>query len=57
MAIDSSNLRRHIAGEQSENLKIIIDLMNFFRAPVTEQCLWTLNNFMLGEREYASVLV
>lgn len=55
MAIGSLALRKMIAEEG--RLKHFIDLIFFNRAPVSEQCFFTLNNFLLEDRSYAQQLI
>ena len=50
MAIGSLDLRKMIGAEG--RLKHFIDLIFFNRAPLSEQCFFTLNNFLLEDRSY-----
>lgn len=53
LAIDSQMLRTVISGHDGLGLKIIVDLILFNRIGLSEQCFWTINNFLLADREYA----
>lgn len=55
MAIGSLALRQAIAEEG--RLKLFVDLIFFNRAPVSEQCFFTLNNFLLEDRQYTQQLI
>ncbi len=57
MAIDSSKIRQIVSHENGIGLKMIIDLISFQRVLISEQCFWTLNNFLLGDRTFTPVML
>ncbi|CDW78857.1 importin subunit alpha-2-like [Stylonychia lemnae] len=57
LAIDSEKMRHQIANFNGNGLKTIIDLIYFNRAPLTEQCFWTLNNFLIADFQYNQLCI
>lgn len=57
LVIDSGHLRQIICGHNYAGLKAILELINCKRAELSEQCFWTINNFLLSERSLASPLI
>lgn len=57
LVIDSAHLRQIIAGHNYLGLKAILELINCKRVELSEQCFWTLNNFLLSDRILAQPLI
>ncbi|TNV80522.1 hypothetical protein FGO68_gene17177 [Halteria grandinella] len=57
LAIDSAVLRGTILGLDGSGMKLIVDLIMFNRAPLSEQCFWTINNFLLSDRQCSQLLI
>jgi hypothetical protein len=57
LVIDSAYLRNILTGENFIGLRCIMELINCKRAELSEQCFWTLNNFLISDRSLAQPLI
>lgn len=56
-AIDSDKMRNQIMSYNGNGLKVIIDLIYFNRVQLSEQCFWTLNNFLIADGQYSLLCI